>query len=67
MREMDGSVEEVVTERILKECMASWRIGSVSDNWTEAAIIVLHKGKPSKIDCKSYREKGLLSMIGKVQ
>ena len=40
--------------------------GVVSEDWRSDVIVLLHKGKGERTECKHYRGISLLSMVGKI-
>lgn len=70
---MDGvSVEMIkkggktVREWFVRLCNACYQEKKVPDDWKKACTVPIYKGKGSKIECKNYRGKSLLSIPGKV-
>ena len=50
-------------ERLLNVC---WKSGRVSQDWQDACLVPIYKGKGDKRICGNYRGKSLLSVVGKV-
>ena len=57
---------EVVVEWLHWVCCLSWEQGVVPEEWVQAIIIPIYKGKGCRSDCSSYRGVSLLSIPGKV-
>src|SRR6201990_1373940 len=49
--------------RLFNLCLAS---GVVPQDWQDACVVPLYKGKGDKFECGSYRGISLLSVVGKV-
>ena len=43
-----------------------WVLGKVPQDWQDAFMVPLYKGKGDKFECGSNREISLLSVVGKV-
>lgn len=57
---------EVIADWMFWICDLAWRSGEVPEEWREAVIVPLYKGKGCRNDCNSYRGISLLSVPGKV-
>ena len=49
--------------RILNAC---WREGRVPQDWQDACLVPIYKGKGDKMNCSNYRGISLLSVVGKL-
>ncbi len=55
-----------MVEWMLLICEPAWKKGEIPDDWLNAIIVPLYKGKGSRSECSSYRGISLLSVPGKV-
>ena len=55
-----------VKEWMWKVCKEAFKCGKVPNDWKNAVILPLYKGKGSSDECKNHRGISLLSVAGKV-
>jgi len=58
--------DEYVEEWVWKLCAKAFECGRVPEDWKNAVIVPLYKGKGERSECKNYRGISLLSVVGKV-
>ncbi len=57
---------DAVVEWMSVICDLAWRQGEIPDEWKNAVIVPLYKGKGNKDECTNYRGISLLSVPGKL-
>ena len=64
--EMIKSGEECMMEWLVRLFNVCWREKSVPQDWMDACIVPIYKGKGDKKECNNYRGISLLSVVGKL-
>src|ERR1700755_3177614 len=71
--EMDGIYGEmirvgggVIVDWLVRMFNVCWGEGKVPQEWQDACVVPIYKGKGDKMACKNYRGISLLSVVGKI-
>ena len=54
----------MVVDWVWKICNMDFENGVVPEDWRSGVVVLLHKGKGERTECKNYREISLLSVVG---
>src|ERR1044072_7454424 len=56
----------VIVDWLVRMFNVCWGEGKVPQEWQDACIVPIYKGKGNKMVCKNYRGISLLSVVGKI-